>query len=148
MSGNTSLTQMQLLGVASDTNVAEGYPRFAPTPSQAAIFARLAELMDEARRTPYPVLEVRAHTAFFHALGQRVGADRQRPDHQLLLLDGRDRRRRGGARPAGEGVGLVHPVIDCIPALLRARGLSWSRCRSASLRAATRSRRIPRSRRS
>ena len=69
MSG-TSLTQMQLLGVGSETNVAEGYPRFEPSPGQAAILGRLTELMDEARRTPFPVLEVRAHAAFLHALGQ------------------------------------------------------------------------------
>ena len=89
---------MQLLGVGSETNVAEGYPRFEPTVSQAAILARLPELMDEARRTPFPILEVRAHRAFLHALGQTVGAGRQRADHQLLLLDGRDRRRRGSSR--------------------------------------------------
>ncbi|HET6953940.1 MAG TPA: hypothetical protein VFI47_26480, partial [Acidimicrobiales bacterium] len=63
MTATTSLTQMQLLGVGSGTNVAEGYPRFAPTPAQAAILARLPELMAEAQRTPYPILETRAHAA-------------------------------------------------------------------------------------
>ena len=48
MTATASLTQMQLLGIGSETNVAEGYPRFAPTPSQAAILARLPELMTEA----------------------------------------------------------------------------------------------------
>src|SRR5207342_1900232 len=66
----TSLTQMQLLGVGSDTNVAEGYPRFAPTPRQSEILARLPELMAEALRTPYPVLEARAHASYLHAVGQ------------------------------------------------------------------------------
>ncbi len=123
MSGSTSLTQMQLLGLGSDTNVAEGYPRFAPTPSQAAILSRLPELMDEARSTPYPVLEARAHTAFFQALGQRsapVGSGRIISFYaSTVAIDV------AGAALARRvrRVGLVHPVIDCVPALLRARGL-------------------------
>lgn len=43
--GRASLTQMQLLGVGSDTNVAEGYPRFALTPGQQAIAADLPALL-------------------------------------------------------------------------------------------------------
>ena len=124
MSGNTSLTQMQLLGVASDTNVAEGYPRFAPTPSQAAIFARLPELMDEARRTPFPELEARTHTAFFHALGQRsapIGSGRIVSFYASTVAI--DVAAAAVARRA-KVVGLVNPVIDCIPALMRARGLT------------------------
>jgi histidinol-phosphate/aromatic aminotransferase/cobyric acid decarboxylase-like protein len=124
LSGNTSLTQMQLLGVASDTNVAEGYPRFAPTPSQAAIFGRLGELMDEARRTPYPELEARAHTAFFHALGQRsapIGSGRIVSFYASTVAI--DVAAAAVARRA-KVVGLVNPVIDCIPALMRSRGLT------------------------
>ena len=63
MSGATSLTQMQLLGVASETNVAEGYPRFAPTPSQQAIVEHYPRMYADAYRTPYPQLESRAHAA-------------------------------------------------------------------------------------
>ena len=124
MSGPTSLTQMQLIGVASATNVAEGYPRFEPTPSQKAIIARLGDLMHEASTTPYPDLEVRAHTAFFHTLGQAsapVGSGRIVSFYASTVAidvaaEALSRRVRT--------VGLVHPVIDCIPALLRSRGLT------------------------
>jgi aspartate/methionine/tyrosine aminotransferase len=118
-----TLTQMELLGVASDVNVAEGYPRFAPTESQAAILARLGELMEEARKTPFPLLETRAHEAFFHALGQ----------HSAPIASGRilstysstvaiDIALAALARRV-TAVGLIHPVLDCIPALMRARGI-------------------------
>jgi aspartate/methionine/tyrosine aminotransferase len=119
----TSLTQMQLLGVGSETNVAEGYPRFEPSPGQAAILGRLTELMDEARRTPFPALEVRAHAAFLHALGQTaapVGSGRIISFYSSTVAT--DVAAAALARRL-RTVGLVHPVIDCIPALLRARGL-------------------------
>lgn len=122
MSG-ASLTQMQLLGVGSETNVAEGYPRFEPTVAQAAILGHLAELMDEARRTPFPLLEVRAHTAFLHALGQMgapIGSGRIMSFYSSTVAT--DVVGAALARRV-RTVGLVHPVIDCIPALLRARGL-------------------------
>jgi aspartate/methionine/tyrosine aminotransferase len=115
---------MQLLGVASDTNVAEGYPRFEPTPSQSAIIARLDELMDEARRTAYPELEVRAHTAFLHALGQRsapIGSGRIISFYASTVAI--DVAAAALARRV-KTVGLIHPAIDCIPAILRARGLT------------------------
>lgn len=123
MSGTTSLTQMQLLGVGSETNVAEGYPRFEPTQSQRLIFGRLGELMEDARATPYSVLEMRAHAAFLHALGQAsapIGSGRILSFYSsTVAMDvvGAALARRVRT------VGLVHPVIDCIPALLRGRGL-------------------------
>ncbi len=124
MTAATSLTQMQLLGVGSDTNVAEGYPRFEPTRSQAEILARLPEVMTEAQSTPYPVLETRAHSAFLRALGQisaPVGSGRMLSFYASTIAidvaaDALARRVRT--------VGVVSPVIDCIPALLRHRGLT------------------------
>ena len=123
MSGTTSLTQMQLLGVASDTNVAEGYPRFAPSPAQQAIVDRFPSLLAEAYRTPYPQLESRAHAAFFHALGQAsvpVGSGRILSFYSSTVATDVV-----GACLAhtGRRVGLVNPIIDCIPAVLRHRGL-------------------------
>ena len=123
MSGATSLTQMQLLGVASETNVAEGYPRFALTPSQQAIVDRFPTLLANAVATPYPQLEATAHRTFFEALGQRsapIGSGRilsfysstVATDVVAASLAGVVRR-----------VGLVNPIIDCVPALLRHRGL-------------------------
>ena len=123
MSGTTSLTQMQLLGVASETNVAEGYPRFAPSQTQQAIVDRFPALLVDAARTPYPQLESRAHAAFFHALGQRsvpIGSGRILSFYSSTVATDVV-----GACIArtGRRVALVNPIIDCIPALLRHRGL-------------------------
>ena len=123
MSGGTSLTQMQLLGVASGTNVAEGYPRFAPSPSQQAIVDRFPQLYAEAYRTPYPQLESRAHAAFFHALGQRsapIGSGRILSFYSSTVATDVVA---GTLAQVGKRVALVNPIIDCIPALLRHRGL-------------------------
>lgn len=124
MTAATSLTQMQLLAVGSDTNVAEGYPRFEPTRSQSEILSRLPEFMTEARRTPYPVLETRAHSAFLHALGQvsaPVGSGRILSFYASTVAI--DVAAAALARRV-RTVGVVSPVIDCIPALLRGRGLT------------------------
>jgi aspartate/methionine/tyrosine aminotransferase len=123
MSGATSLTQMQLLGVASDTNVAEGYPRFAPTPSQQAIVDRFPVLHADASRTPYPQLEARAHAAFFHALAQRsapIGSGRILSFYSSTVATDVVA---GTLAQRAKRVALVNPIIDCIPALLRHRGL-------------------------
>jgi aspartate/methionine/tyrosine aminotransferase len=123
MSSTTSLTQMQLLGVASETNVAEGYPRFAPTASQQAIVDRFPELLAQARSTPYPQLEARAHRAFFDALGQAsapVGSGRILSFYSSTVATDVV----GGCLArVTKRVALVNPVIDCIPALLRHRGM-------------------------
>ena len=119
----TSLTEMQLAGVGTDVNVAEGYPRQRLTASQQAIIDRFPELMQEALRTPFKELEARAHGAFFGALGQTtapVGSGRLMSFYSssqaidvvarcLQDLDG--------------DVAVVSPTLDCIPALLRARRL-------------------------
>lgn len=123
MSGTTSLTQMQLLGVASETNVAEGYPRFAPTASQQSIIDRFPRLHAEAYRTPYPQLESRAHAAFFHALGQRsapIGSGRILSFYSSTVATDVVA---GTLAQVGKRIALVNPIIDCIPALMRHRGL-------------------------
>lgn len=114
---------MQLLGVASETNVAEGYPRFAPTASQQAIVDAYPQLHAEAYRTPYPVLESRAHAAFFRALGQRtapVGSGRILSFYSSTVATDVVA---GTLARVAKRVALVNPIIDCIPALLRHRGL-------------------------
>ncbi len=134
LTATTSLTQMQLLGVGSGTNVAEGYPRFAPTPSQLAILARLPELMAEAQSTPYAVLESRAHSAFLRALGQEtapVGSGRVLSLYSSTVAI--DVTATALARRL-RTVGVIHPVIDCIPALLRSRGLTPIPLSESSLR--------------
>jgi hypothetical protein len=123
MGGATSLTQMQLLGVGSGTNVAEGYPRFALTETQREIVERFPAFLAEAIATPFPVLEARAHHAFFDALGQRsapIGTGRILSYYaSSVAIDVV-----GGclARVTSK-VAVITPVLDCIPALFRHRGL-------------------------
>jgi aspartate/methionine/tyrosine aminotransferase len=124
MSGASNLTQMQVLGVGSDTNVAEGYPRFALTPTQQQIVDSFPALIREASEVPFPLLEARAHSAFFGALGQDaapIGAGKILSFYSStvaidVVCSALARR--------GTTVGVIHPTLDCIPALLRARGLS------------------------
>lgn len=133
----SSLTQMQLLGVGSGTNVAEGYPRFDPTPSQSEILAQLPALMADARSTPYPILEARAHAAFLHALGQSaapIGSGRILSTYASTIAI--DVAAAALARRV-RTVGLIHPVIDCIPALLRSRGLALVPLSERALKAGT-----------
>ena len=63
MTGGASLTQMQLLGVGSETNVAEGYPRFALTLDNDPHFVgegdvdaarEIVETVEEAELFLYP----------------------------------------------------------------------------------------------
>ena len=124
MSGTTSLTQMQLLGVASETNVAEGYPRYAPSPTQQAIVDRFPALLAEASRTPYPALESRAHAAFFHALGQHsvpIGSGWILSYYASTVAT--DVVAASLARE-GRRVALVNWIIDCIPAMIEDRILA------------------------
>jgi aspartate/methionine/tyrosine aminotransferase len=118
-----NLTQMQLLGVGSGTNVAEGHPRQALTPAQRAIVDRFPDFIAEAASEAFPVLDNRAHQAFFSALGQDsapVGSGR------IVSLysssTGIDIVCRCLADFATT-VGVIHPTLDCVPALLEGRGL-------------------------
>jgi enduracididine biosynthesis enzyme MppP len=119
----TSLTEMQLAGIGTYVNVAEGYPRQRFTASQQAIVERFPELMHDAISTGFRELESRAHAAFFDALGQRsapVGSDRLMSFYsssQAIDVVGRCLQETGGP------VAVVHPTLDCIPALLRGRRL-------------------------
>ncbi len=137
VSGQASLTQMQLLGVGSSTNVAEGYPAFAPTETQQAILDRLPLLMHRARTTPYPQLEASAQAGFAHALGQGtapVGSGRFLSFYASTVAI--DVAAAALARRV-RTVGLIHPVIDCIPALMRSRGLELVPVSEGSLRDGT-----------
>ena len=123
MTGASNLTQMQVLGVGSDTNVAEGYPRFALTSTQQQIVDDFPAIVREASEVPFPLLEARAHTAFFGALGQTtapIGKGRILSFYSSTVaidvvcsaLSNR-----------ASKVGVIHPTLDCIPALLEARGI-------------------------
>lgn len=115
---------MQLAGIGTAVNVAEGYPRQRLTPTQQAIVDRFPELMQEAIATPFRELEARAHAAFFGALGQAtapVGSSRLMSFYSSsMAID-------VVARCLAErmdAVAVVTPTLDCIPELLRARGLT------------------------
>ncbi len=105
------------------TNVAEGYPSFGLSPSQQAIVDRFPQLLALAIRTPYPVLEGRAQRAFFDALGQTtapVGTGRVMSYYSAsVAIDVLGRCLTN--RPSS--VGVIHPTLDILPALLRGRGL-------------------------
>jgi aspartate/methionine/tyrosine aminotransferase len=123
LSGAATLTQMQLLGLASETNVAEGYPRFAFTQSQQAIVDRFPSLMAEANEVPFSILETRAHRAFFGALGQTtapIGSGRILSFYSSTIAI--DVIAACLARVATT-VGVIHPTLDCVPALFGHRGL-------------------------
>lgn len=105
------------------TNVAEGYPSFGFTPSQQAIVDRFPQLLNVALQTPYPVIEGRAQRAFFDALGQTtapVGTGRVISYYSAsVAIDILGRCLT--SRPSS--VGVIHPTLDILPALLRGRGL-------------------------
>jgi histidinol-phosphate/aromatic aminotransferase/cobyric acid decarboxylase-like protein len=131
-----SLTQMQLLGVGSGTNVAEGHPRYALTPGQRAVVDRFPEFLETALREPFPVLDARAHAAFFGAVGQKsapVGTGRivsLYSSSVAIDVVGRC------LAEIGSTVAVIHPTLDCIPALLRSRGVSLLPVSERRLRAA------------
>jgi enduracididine biosynthesis enzyme MppP len=119
----TSLTEMQLAGIGTDVNVAEGYPRQRLTAPQQAIVQRFPELMEDAIATGFRELETRAHEAFFGALGQTsapIGSGRLTSlysSSQAIDIVARC------LQETVDAVAVVNPTLDCIPALLRARRL-------------------------
>jgi histidinol-phosphate/aromatic aminotransferase/cobyric acid decarboxylase-like protein len=117
-----NVTQMMHAFAASAVNVAEGYPNFAYSPTQQAIVDRFPELMAEAMASAPLDLEARAQRALLTALGQHtapVGTGRivsyyaagVAIDLVGRVLAGRTRR-----------VAVIHPTLDCLPALIRSRG--------------------------
>lgn len=119
----TSLTEMQLAGIGTDVNVAEGYPLQRLTPTQQAIVERFPQLLRDAISTPFRELESRAHAAFFGALGQTsapVGSRRLTTFYsssQAIDVVARC------LQETVDAVAVVNPTLDCVPALLRARRL-------------------------
>jgi histidinol-phosphate/aromatic aminotransferase/cobyric acid decarboxylase-like protein len=123
MQGGSSITQLMHAFGDIETNVAEGYPKFAFTRSQQAIVDRLPAFMAEANATPYSVLEARAQRALLDAVGQStapVGTGRILSYYAASVaidivgrcLAGRTKR-----------VAVIHPTLDCLPALIRSRGV-------------------------
>jgi aspartate/methionine/tyrosine aminotransferase len=122
MEGGDSVTQLMHAFGEARVNVAEGYPRWAFTRSQQAIIDKLPELMRAAQTTPYPTLEARAQRALLHPLGQvtaPIGTGRVLSYYAAgVAIDivGRCLAARTST------VGVIHPTLDCLPALIRSRG--------------------------
>ena len=122
MAGATSVTQLMHAFGDAGTNVAEGYPRFAFTPSQRVIVDRLPEMMLAAQRTPFAALEANAQWALLLGLGQRtapIGTGRTMSYYAAgVAIDivGRALAARTGT------VGVIHPTLDCLPAIIHSRG--------------------------
>jgi histidinol-phosphate/aromatic aminotransferase/cobyric acid decarboxylase-like protein len=121
MSGS-SVTQMMHAFAQAAVNVAEGYPNFAWTPVQQEIIGRFPELMAEAMASNPGELEIRAQRALLAPLGQRtapIGTGRIVTYYAAgVAIDivGRVL----GAKT--KRVAVIHPTLDCLPALIRGRG--------------------------
>ncbi len=117
-----NLTELEILALDADVNLADGHPRQDLTPGQRAIVDRMPQLFDVARHTPFEDLETRAHRAFLGALGQRLApVGRGRMYSAYASSVGMDVVARCLAEAAPR-VGLIHPTFDNIPDLLKA----WS----------------------
>ena len=122
MPAAANVTQLMHAFADSETNVAEGYPRWPLTPTQRAIIDRLPDLMLQAQAEPYSGIELRSHRALLRALGQTtapVGTGRILSYYSAgVAIDiiGRCLAART------DKVGVIHPTLDCLPALIRSRG--------------------------
>jgi enduracididine biosynthesis enzyme MppP len=117
-----NLTELEILAVDADVNVADGHPRQQLTPSQAAVVGRIPEMFEVAAATSFEALEARAHRAFMDAVGQYrapVGTGRMLSCYASSVgIDVVARCLSERAR----NVALIHPTFDNIPDLLKA----WS----------------------
>ena len=122
MQGAATVTQLMHAFGAAETNVAEGYPSWELTPSQHRIVDRLPHFMHAAYGTPYAELEANAQRALLWGLGQRsapIGTGLVLSYYSAgVAIDivGRCLAARTGT------VGVIHPTLDCLPALVRSRG--------------------------
>src|SRR5436853_4753761 len=74
-----NLTELEILALAAEVNVADGHPRQPLTESQREIVKRFPQMFSAVTETPFAVLETLAHHAFMNAVGQRsapVGSGR------------------------------------------------------------------------
>lgn len=122
MQGAATVTQLMHAFGDAQTNVAEGYPSWELTQSQHRIVDRLPQLMHQAYQLPYPTLEANAQRALLWGLGQRtapIGTGQILSYYSAgVAIDvvGRCLAARTDA------IGVIHPTLDCLPALMRARG--------------------------
>ena len=122
MHGAATVTQLMHAFGEAPTNVAEGYPSWELTRSQHRIVDQLPQLMHAAYQRPYSILEANAQRALLWGLGQRtapIGAGQILSYYSAgVAIDvvGRCLAARTDA------IGVIHPTLDCLPALMRSRG--------------------------
>jgi len=132
--GAATVTQLMHAFGEAPTNVAEGYPSWELTPSQHRIIDRLPQLMHAAYEHPYSTLEANAQRALLWGLGQRtapIGTGQVLSYYSAgVAIDivGRCLAARTDA------IGVIHPTLDCLPGLMRARGPSAVPVSEARLR--------------
>ena len=125
MSELANLTTMEvdaLVDVCGGLNLTDGHARLDLSAQQAAIVARIPEMFDVATRRPFPTIEVAAHSAFLHAIGQHsapIGTGRILSCYSSTLATDIVAR----ALPVGTTIAVLHPTFDNIADLFVTRGL-------------------------
>ena len=122
MQGAATVTQLMHAFGEVETNVAEGYPSWELTPSQHRIVDRLPQLMHAAYQAPFSTLEANAQRALLWGLGQRsapIGTGQILSYYSAgVAIDivGRC------LAAKTDAIGVIHPTLDCLPALMQSRG--------------------------
>ncbi|WP_320068781.1 aminotransferase class I/II-fold pyridoxal phosphate-dependent enzyme [Micromonospora sp. RTGN7] len=125
MSELANLTTMEvsaLTDVDRGLNLTDGHARLFLSPEQATIVDGIPDMFAEASRRPFPEIELEAHTAFLHAIGQHsapIGTGRILSCYSSTLATDILAR----ALPSGATIAVLHPTFDNIADLFVTRGL-------------------------
>ena len=117
-----NITQLELLALDGELNLADGHARQSLTASQQEAIDRLPELFALANRVAFAELERRAHETYLRAVGQLQA---MAPGRRLLSAYSSSVVMGVVARCLADSVvnvGLVHPTFDNIPDILK----SWN----------------------
>jgi enduracididine biosynthesis enzyme MppP len=117
-----NLTELEILALSAEVNVADGHPRQRLTESQRAIVGKFPELFALAAGVPFEALETRAQRSYMDAVQQAaapVGSGRIFSGYASSVCIDAVARCLSESAPR---VGLIHPTFDNIPDLLKA----WS----------------------
>jgi enduracididine biosynthesis enzyme MppP len=121
ISSNVNLTELEILALDSDLNVADGHARQELSDGQQRIIDELSTLFQKAALQPIADLERTAHRTFFQLLGQhRVDPDRVLSCYASSVAMEILAR---SLVTTSDAVALVHPTFDNIPDILRGVGL-------------------------
>ncbi|MEU0564235.1 enduracididine biosynthesis enzyme MppP [Nonomuraea sp. NPDC005983] len=123
ISSNVNLTELEILALDSDLNVADGHARQELSAGQQRIIDELSTLFQKAALQPIADLERTAHRTFFALLGQHrypVGAN---PVLSCYASSVAMEILARSLVTKTDAVALVHPTFDNIPDILRGVGL-------------------------